>query len=241
MVLIDADRAMIARYAGEKNTAERFLRDARYAASHADWKQNGESRTALLVLAQILAQEQPEAAWQYVEEYTKIRSSISPILAFGNRDLRLEALEQYTAGVVYRFSGKRDLARKSLKRALSIWRDAGYYWRAALAAFHLGEIDRPHYIDLARKLIDEHVPHAFFTDILAAHRRHMEHPDVLALSPSRREVLMCFIMGLSNKEIADRLGVQVQTVKNNLRYVFRYFGAHSARDLWPELRRRGIG
>ncbi len=139
-VLLHTDRATIALFAGEDKTYHDHLQMARMAADSFDWKDEGESRTALLVLAQLVAPKMPEVGWSYVERYTEIKTAVTPILSFGSGDQRLHALEQYTAGVVYRYNGKRDEAIDAFKEALRIWRPAKYHWRSALAAFHLGEI-----------------------------------------------------------------------------------------------------
>ena len=241
LVLIQTDRATIARSVGENETFTRLLQNASHLADIADWSTCEEIRTGLLLLAELTATGNPKKAWDYVQQYTDIKTSITPILAFGNGDERLHALEQYTAGVVYGANGKRDEAVVALKEAFEIWRSAKYQWRAGLAAFQLGQITgRDSYLKQAGSLIRGNVPRAFFAGIVDSHKRRLEHPNVRALSKARRDVLSAFIEGLTNQEIAERLGVQEQTVKNTVRYLFKAFGARSSRDLSRILRERAI-
>ncbi len=70
-----------------------------------------------------------------------------------------------------------------------------------------------------------------------ASRRDEHHP-VLAPSLTEREeeVLRLVAAGLSNPEIAERLGLRVQTVKNHVRRVFEKLDVHSRLELIGALR-----
>lgn len=240
-VLVHADRATIAMYATEVDTARQHLDAAVAAAEQADWVNAGEARTALLLIAELLVSHEPKSATKWLDRYNAIRTPIPPKVAFAANDRRLEALEDYVSGVVMAAKGQVESAAAALRRAYTIWSAAAYWWRAAMAAAHLGRIDKhAEFRERARELIVTHVPNAFFARALAPRPSLIEHSDVVALSPTRRDVLALFIAGLNNKEIAARLGFQEQTVKNNLRYIYRAFGAKSDRDLNRILRERGI-
>ena len=73
-----------------------------------------------------------------------------------------------------------------------------------------------------------------------ASRRDQEHP-VLAPSLTGREeeVLQLVAEGLSNRQIADRLGLRPQTVKNHVRRVFEKLDVHSRLELIGALRLPG--
>jgi DNA-binding NarL/FixJ family response regulator len=76
-----------------------------------------------------------------------------------------------------------------------------------------------------------------------ASRRDEHHP-VLAPSLTGREeeVLRLVAAGLSNREIAERLGLRAQTVKNHVRRVFEKLDVHSRLELIGALRSgRGTG
>lgn len=240
-VIIESDRATIASYSHEPATASRRLEAAIAAAQKADWPKVGEARTALLLMAELLAPHDPKAAKNFLDRYTRLALPLSPLLSFGNADERLHALEQYTAGIVLNALGEREDAIAALERAYAVWSSAGYCWRAALAAAHLGEITgMQEYVLTAKELVEKHVPNAFFAAALQRYRVREEDPDVLALSPTRREILRCFIAGMVNQEIANTLNLSRQTVKNNLRHIYRVFGAESDRHLWRILLDRGI-
>ena len=70
-----------------------------------------------------------------------------------------------------------------------------------------------------------------------AGRRDQEHP-VLAPSLTRREeqILGLLAQGLSNRQMAERLGLRPQTVKNQVRRVFEKLDVHSRLELIGTLR-----
>jgi DNA-binding NarL/FixJ family response regulator len=72
-----------------------------------------------------------------------------------------------------------------------------------------------------------------------ASRRDEQHP-VLAPSLTGREeeILRLVAAGLSNRQIADRLGLRPQTVKNHVRRVFEKLDVHSRLELIGALRDR---
>jgi DNA-binding NarL/FixJ family response regulator len=47
------------------------------------------------------------------------------------------------------------------------------------------------------------------------------------LTPRQREVLVLVASGLSNQEIANELGIAIETVKSHLRNVFARLGVHN--------------
>lgn len=240
-VLLYTDRSAIARGAHDDAMDRRYLQEAQRRADQLDWTETDDARVALLHLAELTAPIDPQMGWDYVERYTDIKTAITPIHPIGSGDPRLRALEQYTAGVVYRANGKRDAAIDALKDALRTWLPAKYHWRAAQAAFHLGELTaRDGYLDLSKALVDMYIPRAYFAGMLDPYRRALEHPDVRSLSQASREVLRCFTQGLSNEEIATQLGIRGQTVRNTVRSLYKRFGANSSRSFWRILRDRGI-
>jgi DNA-binding NarL/FixJ family response regulator len=74
-----------------------------------------------------------------------------------------------------------------------------------------------------------------------ASRRDDRHP-VLAPSLTGREeqVLRLIAVGLSNRQIAERLGLRPQTVKNHVRRVFEKLDVHSRLELIGALRNRPV-
>ncbi len=55
-------------------------------------------------------------------------------------------------------------------------------------------------------------------------------PDVI-LTPREREIVAALLEGCTNSQMAQRFGVAVQTVKNQLTMVFQKFGVRSRLEL----------
>lgn len=60
----------------------------------------------------------------------------------------------------------------------------------------------------------------------------------LDLTPRQLEVLRCLEAGASTEEIAERLGIAVDTVRNHIRAILRALGAHTRLEAIVEARRR---
>jgi DNA-binding CsgD family transcriptional regulator len=65
-------------------------------------------------------------------------------------------------------------------------------------------------------------------------------PLVTGLTPRQLEILQLLDRGLSTTQIAERLGVQVDTVRNHIRALLRALGVHSRLQAVAEARRRGL-
>ncbi|WP_156303038.1 response regulator transcription factor, partial [Methylogaea oryzae] len=65
-------------------------------------------------------------------------------------------------------------------------------------------------------------------------------PRELGLTPREFEVLRWLVQGKGNKDIAKRLGVSEQTVKNHLRPIFHKFGVARRAELVVKVFERGI-
>lgn len=70
--------------------------------------------------------------------------------------------------------------------------------------------------------------------------RPVSDPAGLGLTPREFEVLGWLVQGLCNKEIARKLGIEEQTVKNHLRPVFQKFGVARRTELLVKAFERGI-
>lgn len=62
--------------------------------------------------------------------------------------------------------------------------------------------------------------------------------DLRALSKAHGRVVHLLLEGLSDREIADRLGIARNTVHNHLREIYRKFGVHSRAELIARLLRK---
>jgi len=70
--------------------------------------------------------------------------------------------------------------------------------------------------------------------------RPISNPVDLDLTPREFEVLRWLVQGKCNKEIARRLGIGEQTVKNHLRPIFQKFGVTRRTELVVKIFERGI-
>lgn len=238
--LIEVDRAYVAQWLGEEKTADRHLERACALADATDWKTSGEERSALLLLAQVIAPRNVEHAERYLRRYIGITQPLSPLLGSGSGDAWKHALEQYAAGTVYRYKGMRNEAIDAFALAYDIWSAIGYEWRAALAALDLGELTDSKHLDIAVDIIERKIPSSFLANAVSPYSRRTHHPDVLRLSPQRRAILECLMGGLGNEEIARRLQVGESLVKRQLSKIYKTFGVTNVRQLFAALRARRI-
>jgi DNA-binding NarL/FixJ family response regulator len=65
-------------------------------------------------------------------------------------------------------------------------------------------------------------------------------PDDLGLTPREYDVLRWVVQGMSNKEIARRMGIEEQTVKNHMRPIFGKFGVSKRAELIVKVFKWGI-
>jgi DNA-binding CsgD family transcriptional regulator len=65
-------------------------------------------------------------------------------------------------------------------------------------------------------------------------------PASLGLTPREFEVLGWLVQGKCNKEIARKLGIEEQTVKNHLRPIFQKFGVVRRAELLVKVFEKGI-
>jgi Response regulator containing a CheY-like receiver domain and an HTH DNA-binding domain len=70
--------------------------------------------------------------------------------------------------------------------------------------------------------------------------RPVTNPASLGLTPREFEVLGWLVQGLCNKEIARKLGIEEQTIKNHLRPIFQKFGVARRTELLVKAFEQGI-
>ncbi len=70
--------------------------------------------------------------------------------------------------------------------------------------------------------------------------RPVSDPAALGLTPREFEVLGWLVQGLCNKEIARKLGIEEQTVKNHLRLIFQKFAVARRTELLIKVFEQGI-
>lgn len=140
-VIIGVDRALLARAFGHRAMVIEEIEHALDEARGFDWeKAAGDSRDALLVLAQAAAPMAPSRARETLDRYTAIRNSMDSTFA-ARVEPRARAEEAYTHGLVLRAEGRLAASEERLKAAFETWESIGYEWRAGRAALELTELN----------------------------------------------------------------------------------------------------
>lgn len=68
------------------------------------------------------------------------------------------------------------------------------------------------------------------------HREHLEY----RLTPREHEVLLLLASGCSTQQMAERMGIAVETVRNHVRRLLRALGVHSRLEAVALARRDGL-
>ncbi len=232
-----ADQAYLARMAGENSSADALLRHAIACAQETDWTSHGEERVAILNLIELAADRDLTMANRLLDIYEAIPVALAPQLALA-RDRRLRAMEEYARGNVLAASGERSAAIALLSSAYSIFQSIDYAWRAAAAALRLHAITAASsWLALAGEAVRDFSESSVAADI----RRRAaiaEDPIEAALTPAQRRVFALLCDGLTDKEIAQNLGISPETVKNHAARVRAAFGVHSRAALIAASHRR---
>jgi DNA-binding CsgD family transcriptional regulator len=229
-VLCFLDRASLARNTGEMAFANEQLQEAHEIAQRISWNEvTGEERSALLVLAELFAYDDPAIAEQYLARFRTLSTSVIPIMSYGT-DPRVKGLEAYSQGVAWLRLGDVDEGKAALTEAWSVFEDFNYAWRAALCALALFEITHDQrWVQRAARMIDPW-PHSWIARRVAYYTS----APVLRLervSPARRQVLELVRAGRRNSEIANVLGRSPNTVRNQLSQLFATFNVKSRAEL----------
>jgi DNA-binding CsgD family transcriptional regulator len=229
-VLCFIDRALLARNTGEMAFSAEQLQEAHEIAQRVSWNEvSGEERSALLVLAELFADDDPAIAEQYLARFRTLTTSVIPILSYGT-DPRVKGFEAYSQGVAWLRLGDVDEGRQALTEAWSIFEDFNYAWRAALCALALFDVTHDRrWLQRAARMIDPW-PHSW----IARRVGEAMNTSVLRLNripPARRQVLELVRAGRRNSEIATTLGRSPNTVRNQLSALFQTFNVKSRAEL----------
>jgi len=139
-VIIGVDRALVAREFGYGPLVTEEIQHALKLARAFDWEMAaGDTRYALLAIAQVAAKIATSHAREMLNRYTAIRIAID-----GTSVARLEpgarAEEAYTHGLVLRAEGRLTASAERLQVAFETWASIGFEWRSARAALELAEL-----------------------------------------------------------------------------------------------------
>jgi DNA-binding CsgD family transcriptional regulator len=229
-VLCFLDRALLAKNTGEMAFATEQLQEAHEIAQRLSWNEvAGEERSALLVLAELFAYDDPAVAEQYLARFRTLTTSVISLLSYGT-DPRVKGFEAYSQGVAWLHLGDVDEGKAALTEAWSIFEDFNYAWRAALCALALYEVTRDRrWVTRAAEKI-EPWPNSW----IARRVGESSNNSVLRLDripPAKREVLELVRAGRRNSEIASVLGRSPNTVRNQLSQLFQTFNVKSRAEL----------
>ncbi|MGA9419050.1 MAG: helix-turn-helix transcriptional regulator, partial [Candidatus Cybelea sp.] len=229
-VLCYLDRAMLAKNTGEMAFATEQLMEAHEIAQRLSWNEvTGEERSALLVLGELFARDDPAIAEQYLARFRTLGTSVIPIFAYGT-DARVKGFEAYSQGVTWLRLGDVDEGKAAITEAWSIFEDFNYAWRAALCALELYEVTHDRrWIGRATRQI-EPWPRSWIARRVTEATNHSVLP-LDRIPPARREVLELVRAGRRNTEIARQLGRSPNTVRNQLAQLFQTFNVKSRTEL----------
>jgi DNA-binding CsgD family transcriptional regulator/tetratricopeptide (TPR) repeat protein len=221
------DQAYLARMAGESRSADALLDHAVACAKETDWSTRGEERLSLLNIAELAADRDPATAREILAIYDAIQLTVEPALALAH-DARLSAMEAYARGVVFAVSGDRRAAIDQLTSAYEAFCSIGYAWRAAAAALRIHAVTAEDaWLRYASEAVAEFTESSVAEEIRKRAAGAVVDPRVAALTPAQRRVFALLCEGLGDKEIAQRLGISRETVKNHAVRVRAAFGVHS--------------
>jgi DNA-binding CsgD family transcriptional regulator len=232
------DRAYLASVRKQDLWFRQELSDAEESAALVDWEsREDESIIALLLLAELLAPLNAAQASEYAARFHSISDVKNPHSLI-RRDSRLEALVNFSTGVVDLRLGERKLGISRIQSAMKAYEQAGFEWRAARAAIQLYDATRKSAtLDVAENWL-RHYSASWLAEELRA-RRHSG-PSVPELTPMRERVFRLLCEGKSNAEIAALLGISVATVANHAKAVLKAFSVSSRHALLAEAARRGL-
>jgi DNA-binding CsgD family transcriptional regulator len=229
-VLCYLDRALLAKNTGEMAFATEQLQEAHEVAQRLSWTEvTGEERSALLVLAELFAYDDPAVAEQYLARFRSLQSTVVPILSYGT-DPRVKGFEAYSQGIAWLCLGDLDEGTTALTEAWSIFEDFNYSWRAALCALALFDATNDRrWVQRAARKIDSW-PHSWISRrVSAAMNTSVQRLD--RIPPAKRQVLELVRAGRRNSEIARVLGRSPNTVRNQLSQLFQTFNVKSRAEL----------
>jgi DNA-binding CsgD family transcriptional regulator len=235
-VLCFLDRAQLAKNTGETAFAAEQLQEAHDIAQRLTWSDvSGEERAALLVLANLFANEDAAVAEQYLARFRSMRSSVIPMLSYGT-DPRIRGIEAYSQGIAWLRIGDIGEGKAALSEAWEIFEDFNYGWRAALCALGLFQAtgDRRWVHRAAEKI--EPWPQSWIARRVSSAQSFSSVP-LDRIPPAQREVLELVRVGRRNSEIAQALGRSPHTVRNQLAQLFQTFNVKSRAELVAVLSR----
>ncbi len=224
------DRALLAKNTGENVFASEQLHEAHEIAQRISWNDvAGEERSALLVLAELFADENPAISEMYLARFRTLSTSVVPMLSYGT-DPRVRGFQAYSQGIAWLRLGDTRQGEASLSEAWSIFEEFDYGWRAALCAVALFEAtgDRRWMERAAVKIAPW--PNSWIAKRVSEAKLPAVVP-IENIPPAKREVLELVRDGRRNADIAKRLGRSPNTVRNQMSQLFQIFDVKNRTEL----------
>lgn len=234
--MLHCDRAYLACVTGERRWSRQEIVEAQDSAAATNWRDcNHEEPVALLLLAELLAPIDAARASEYLAIYRSLRDA-SPSRSLLRRDPRNEAMTEYATGVVEGALGHAKTAKQRVKHSKAVYKQLRYDWRAARCDLQLFRLTRDEsFLESAAELLTY-----YGSSWLAEELRAAAGPQRTNLPPMQERVFRHICEGLSNAEIAARLGRSENTVANHAKAVLKSFGVSTRGALIALAMKRGL-
>ncbi len=211
-----AERAELARCKGEPLWSRQELAEAEEYASAVDWNAvRDDSRIGLLLLADLFVSIDPAKAAYYRSRFAEYENIKAPNF-FYRSDPRLEALANYSSGIVDLALDRRKIGLESLRAALSTFEIHLYDWRAGRCALRLYKETRDAlYLRIASERLRNYM-HCWLGDEVRA----MTGSGAM-LTPTQQRIYEMLLDGLSTADIVARVARSPSTVRNHIKAILK--------------------
>lgn len=230
------DRAYLARCIGEARWSRDELVEADDLLARIEWRETkDEQRVALILAAELHAPLDAGKGAAYLAEFSELRDSISPLLLF-RYDHRLNALEDYAAGIVQAQLGNARAAIAKLRRSWEIYDQIEYDWRAGKVALRLHELTgSPEWHERAQQKL-----RGYAKSWLGDELRSGPADRGPRVTPSQLAILRLLCEGKTTPEIIAQTGRTLNTIQNHIKALMKAYGVPNRSVLVAEATRRGL-
>jgi ATP/maltotriose-dependent transcriptional regulator MalT len=196
---------------------------------------SGEEAGALLVAAELLAPGDCRRARSLYADALAIFERMPPNAGF-KHGRRFEALCAYTDAVLRERAGDRRNAGHRARLAFTLFKEAGYEWRAARAALLIFKMRGDAQALQDATEIAALYPNSFI-DVEVSRVRNGRDP-FETLTARQKQVVDLVAKGLKNREIAKVLDLSLDTIKNHNKAIRLTLGYGTYKKLLAELAAR---
>jgi DNA-binding CsgD family transcriptional regulator len=226
------DRAYVARMNGNEPWAAEELASAHALSRFVEWGETrGDERQALVMLAVLFSPTDMAQAQHYVSLYMQLgRANVDPLLNLGT-DRRIVGFEKYALGRVHQVLGNDALALASFTAAYEIFDQAGYHFRASLAAMGLFETCRDaKWLERAREHA-EFFPRSALRATLAQESIASDNARLLDLTPMQRQIAFALCEGLDLAQLSARFSRSAFTLGKHVESLYARLGVNNRKAL----------